>query len=141
MPSQFTVGAGAGVALSNTTPANIVSANLSAGTYLVWGQVNFGMTGATLTELQAGLSLISGVMPTQVGGSGLGPDPLMIVSFALSLLTDTIALQCGPTLLTLASASQVYLVARAAFSLGSINAYGTLNALPVVGTGFNLIMS
>jgi hypothetical protein len=49
--------------------------------------------------------------------------------------------QCGPTLLTITTPTTIYLVAKATFSLGSIVAYGTLNALILIGTGHNLVVS
>lgn len=140
MPSQFTL-ASPGVTLASLTTANVVSQALSAGIYLIWGQVNFALMVATATQTQAGLSLASATLPGQAGGNGLGPDPLQFSPMTLTLLTDTVSQQCGPTILTLAAATTVYLVARATFSIGAVTAYGTLTAIPVVGAGFNLVSS
>lgn len=140
MPSQFTL-ASPGVTLASLTAANVVSQLLAAGIYLIWGQVNFALTGATATQTQAGLSLTSATLPVQSGGGGLGPDPLQFSPMAVTLLTDTVSQQCGPTLLTLAVATTVYLVARATFSIGTVTAFGTLTAIPVLGAGFNLVAS
>jgi hypothetical protein len=140
MPSQFTV-ASPGVTLSTGAAANVVSQALDLGTYMVWGQVNFALAVATATQMQVGLSTTSAVLPTQAGGNGWGPDPLTISPFGLSLLSDTISQQCGPTILTLAARTTVYLVAQAKFSLGTITACGTLCAIPIIGAGHNLLMS
>lgn len=71
----------------------------------------------------------------------MGPEPLSIGPMALTLLTSTVSSQCGPTLLALAVPTTVYLCAKGTFSVGTCSAFVSLTALPVLGTGFNLIAS
>jgi hypothetical protein len=127
--NTVTVAAGSAVSLTTVTTANVTSKSLTAGTYLIWGQVDFTMTGATSTVLQAGLSVTSATLPTQAGGSGVGTDPLAIFESFATTLTGTQCIDCGPTLLTIASTTTLFLVTQATFSAGTIAAYGTLNAL------------
>jgi hypothetical protein len=126
--SQTTV-ATPGTTLTTATPANVTSKSLAAGTYLVWGIVDFALTAATTTEFRSGLSAVSATLPTQPGGAGIGPDALSILPLVTTLLSDTLTDQAGPTIVTLASTTTIFLVAQATFSAGSMTAYGTLSAL------------
>jgi hypothetical protein len=141
VPSQFAVASGSGATLSTATDTNVQSQMLQPGTYMVWGQVDFDLTASTATKFKVGISLVSATMPSQMGGNGLGSDPFSVTPVGFTVLTDTISEQCGPTLLTLTTPTTVYLVAKANFSLGSIVAYGTLNALILIGAGHNLVIS
>jgi hypothetical protein len=126
--SQTTV-ASPGAALTTATPANVTSKSLAAGTYQIWGIVDFLLTAATTTEFRVGLSLTSATMPTQPGGAGLGPDALAILPLVTTLLSDTVTDQAGPTILTLAATTTLFLVAQANFSAGTMSAFGTLSAV------------
>jgi hypothetical protein len=140
MSGQFTLPSGSAVSLITGTVANVLSPTIAAGLYLVWGRVNFGLSAATMTNAQAAVSLTSATMPTQAGGSGLGPDAITIVPLLVTLLTDTFSVECGPTMLTLVAPTTVYLCAKTTFSLGSMTAYGTLSILPMLGASFDLTM-
>jgi hypothetical protein len=120
-----------GTALSTATPANVASKLLQPGTYLVWGAVDYLLTGATCSEFRNGISVASATLPTQAGGAGVGPDPLSILPLVTTALSDTVTDGCGPTIVTLAVATTVYLVAQATFSAGTVSAFGTLNAMLV----------
>jgi hypothetical protein len=124
-----TVASGAAVALTTVTSANVTSKSLAAGTYLVWGIVDFTLTGVTATEFRCGPSVATGTLPTQAGGAGLGTDALNISPLTPAITTDTVVLIGGPTLLTIAATTTLFLVAQATFSAGTVSAYGTLNAL------------
>lgn len=126
--SQTTV-ATPGASLTTATPANVTSKSLTAGTYLVWGIVDFALTAATSTEYRVGLSLTTAAFATQAGGAGLGPDPTSIFPFAPAITTDIVNDIAGPTILTIAVTTTLFLVAQATFSAGTITAYGTLNAV------------
>jgi hypothetical protein len=141
MPSQAAVSSGSGVTLTSGVDTNVLQQLVQPGTYLVWGQVNYAMTAATMTQFETGLSLDSAKMSTQAGGGGLGTDPVITTPLMFSLLTDTMSQQCGPTVLTLTAAATLYLVAEATFSMGTVSASGTLSALLIVGAGHNLIIS
>jgi hypothetical protein len=159
-PLTSTTPAGSAVSLTTATPANVASLVLSTGTWLVWGNVDASLTGATLTSLIASLSLSSGVVAPQPGqnlqvqpvqvpqqqAGRLGPDPTSQLLASLSTVTGTQTLDCGPTIVTVppghtvrdASGNDVpaptptlYLVAQASFSAGSVAAYGSLFAMPI----------
>jgi hypothetical protein len=120
-----------GATLTTATPANVASKSLAPGTYLIWGIVDFALTAATSTEYRVGLSLTSATLAGQAGGGGLGPDPTSIFPFAPAITTDIVNDIAGPTIVTLAATTTVFLVAQATFSAGGITAFGTLNAMLV----------
>lgn len=103
--------------------------SLNAGTYLVWGCLDFQLNGLSASDFRGGLSLTSNTLPPQTGGGGLSPDPLMILPLAVSLLTSVVAQQCGPVFLTLNAPATLYLVGQSTFTLGSLTAFGSLYAL------------
>jgi hypothetical protein len=126
--SQTTV-ATPGATLTTTITSNVTSKSLAAGTYLVWGIVDFAMTAATATEFRAGISVTSATLAGQAGGSGVGPDPTAVLPITPAITTDTLNDTAGPTIVTLAATTTVYLVAQATFSAGAVTAYGTLSAI------------
>jgi hypothetical protein len=130
-----------GATLTSATPANVLSQLLAPGSWLLWGQANFALAAATVTEQRLGISIVSATLPTQPGGGGLGPEGLTISPLIFTLLTNTFSLSCGPVSLVVAVPTTVYLVAQATFSVGSMTAFGTIYALPILGSGYNLIAS
>jgi hypothetical protein len=127
-PVQNTV-ATPGTTLTTATSANVTSQSLTSGTYLVWGIVDFALTGATTSEFRAGISVVSATLPTQPGGAGIGPDGLSVLPLVTTLLSDVLTDQAGPTIVTLAATTTVFLVAQATFSAGTMTAFGTLSAV------------
>ena len=137
IPTYSSIPAGQAVGLTTATPANIASVVLSAGTYLVWGFVNATLTGASLSSLIASLSLTSGTLPTQNGlfvpnVGRLFPEPIAQQLTNLTATTGTSSLDVGATVLTVPpnTNTTLYLVSQAAFSAGSVAAYGSVFALP-----------
>jgi|SRR6185437_1357265 len=126
-----TVASGAAVSLTTATAKTVTSLNLAAGSYLVWGNVDNTLTGATTTAFVAGISLTNNTLPTQAGGSGLGTDPLSSQLVVLTTTTGTHSVDVGMTtlVLTATTTTPVYLVAQATFSAGTVAAYGTIFAL------------
>jgi hypothetical protein len=127
-PSQTTV-ATPGTTLTTATPANVTSKSLTAGTYLVWGAVDFLLTGATTSEFRTGISAVSATLPTQPGSAGVGPDALSVLPLITTLLSDVLTDGAGPTIVTLAATTTIFLVAQATFSAGTMSAFGTLSAV------------
>jgi hypothetical protein len=127
-----TVPSGSEVTLTTTaTPYNVTSLALGAGTWLVWGTVDFDMTGCTSTVQQLGINTTSATLPTQAGGGGIGADALVINRVPTTTLTGVINDAVMPVVVTLAAPGTVYLVAELTFSAGSAKAYGTLSAMPL----------
>jgi hypothetical protein len=129
LSSQATVPVGSAVALTTATPANITSLSLGPGTYLIWAQVDYALNAATSTEFKGGISSVSTAFPSQAGGGGVGPDALTIFPLGVTALTDTVTHIVGPTLLTIAAQTTIFLVAQGIFSAGAVSAYGTLSAI------------
>jgi hypothetical protein len=127
-PSQTTV-ATPGTALTTATPANVTSKSLTAGTYLVWGSVDFLLTAATTSEFRTGISATSATLPTQPGSGGVGPDALSVLPLITTLLSDVLTDGAGPTIVTLAATTTIFLVAQATFTAGTLSAFGTLSAI------------
>lgn len=126
--TQTTV-ASPGVSLTTATSANVTSTSLAPGKYLVWGMVDFALTGTSASEYRVGVSVTSATLQGQAGGSGMGPDPTAILPITHTTITDTLTDTAGPTVLTITVTTTVYLVAQATFSAGTVTAYGTLNAI------------
>lgn len=127
-PLTSTVGSGAAISLTTTTPANVTSLTLQPGEWSLSGQVDFTLTGATSTLFQMGESVVSAALPTQPGGAGLGTDAVTTSPVIATVLTATLDLLNGPVRLSIPTTTIVYLVASASFSVGTVAAYGTLSA-------------
>lgn len=123
-----TVASGAAVSVTNATGANVTSISLTAGDWDVSGQVDFILAGVTATLFQSAISIVSATLPTQPGGSGLGTDPLLGVPLLTTILSATYEQALGPVRLLLSATTTVYLVAQAAFSVGTLTGYGTIRA-------------
>lgn len=123
-----TVASGSAVSLTSATGANVTSISLPAGDWDISAQVDFALTGATSTSHQSGISLTSATLPTQAGGSGLGTDALAILPMPTTGLSGTLTQAIAQVRLLISATTTVYLVAQAAFSVGSESAYGTIRA-------------
>lgn len=125
-----TVAAGAAVAGAATTVSkNLTSVSLTAGDWLVSGTCN--MLGSTLvaTVLSCGLGTTTDTQATQAGGSGIGTDPLSVVSFASSTLPNSVReVSVHPTRVSLSATTTIYMVVNNTFSSGSYTMYGTIKA-------------
>ncbi|MES3041811.1 MAG: hypothetical protein V4730_11770 [Pseudomonadota bacterium] len=123
-----TVAAASAVALTTATGRDVTSISLTAGDWDVSGQVDFVLAGVTATLFQSGISLATNTLPSQAGGSGLGTDALTGVPLLTTILSATYAQGIAPVRISLAATTTVYLVAQAAFSVGTTTAYGTIRA-------------
>ena len=123
-----TVAVGSAVGLSNNTPVNITSITLTAGDWDVAGVIDFVLSGVTATLFQAGISVTSAALPSQPGGSGLGPDASIANPLLSTVLSSSFDQSVGPVRLSIAATTTVYLVAQSSFSAGTLTGYGTLRA-------------
>jgi hypothetical protein len=155
-PSFSTIPAASAVSLTTATPANVAKLTLSSGTYLVWGNLDATLAGATLTALLVSLSLTSAALAPQTGQlvspGRLGPDPISQLVANLVTASGTQSLDVGPTILTVlppwtdspgsaqgaptvpgnpAPTATVFLVGQASFSAGAVSIFGSLFALPL----------
>lgn len=124
-----TVAAGSAVSLTTATSANVTSISLTAGDWDVSAQVVHNAAATTsITLLQIGISATSATLPTQVGGSGIGTDPLGIERRAASVPAGALTTAVGPVRVSLAATTTIYLVANDTFTVSTMSAYGTLRA-------------
>jgi hypothetical protein len=128
-----TVASGSAVSLAiSGTSYNVTSKSLTAGTYLIWGTIDYSLSSATVTSFNSGLSASSATLPTQAGGSGVGTDPLSIMPISPGTTVSVVYTESvGPTTFTIAATTTLYLVANATYSAGSVSAYGSLWAMQI----------
>jgi hypothetical protein len=117
---QSVVASGSAVALSTGTTANVTSISLTAGDWDVTGVVDYAMTGATATNFLHGTSTTSATLG--------GQDSYAQKPFAFAGSNATLGDNAPLVRLSLSGTTTVYLVAQAAFSGGSVDAYGTIRA-------------
>lgn len=125
-----TVAAGSAVAGAATTVSkDLTSVSLTAGDWDVDAACNYVMTGMTATVLSCGLGTTTATQATQAGGSGIGTDPLTIATQTFgTTLSGTTQQRVGPTRVSLAATTTIYLVVNHTFSAGSYTMYGTIRA-------------
>lgn len=114
---------------TSTTSKNLTSVSLTAGDWDVSGVAD--ILGSTLvaTVLSAGLGTTTNVQATQAGGSGIGTDPLTVVSMVSQTLPNSVrAVNVGPVRVKLSATTTIYLVVNNTFSSGSYTMYGTIRA-------------
>lgn len=125
-----TVIAGSAVALTTATGANITSISLTAGDWDVSAVADFTPAATTsITQLQAGLGTVTATLLTQPGGGGVGTDPLVSQTQAASVPgAGPMTLSLPPVRVTLAGTTTIFFVAKCAFTVSTLAAYGTIRA-------------
>jgi hypothetical protein len=122
-----TKASGAAVSLTTATAADVLTLAVTKGNWVMTGNVDYALGGATATSFKSGPSVTLNTLPTQAGGSGLGTDGLASLPLAMTTVTDTLT-QASTTTLSVAADTTLHLVAQATFSAGTVAAYGTLSA-------------
>jgi hypothetical protein len=112
---------GSPVSLTTNTPANVASISLTAGDWWVQGNVNFTETVATASARSAGISATSATLPTDGTEAACGVQS--------TLTTEVNTITPAWKRVNVSSTTTVYLVASAAFSAGTVAAYGSITAL------------
>ena len=111
---QSNVPIGSSLPITTGVASNVTSISLTAGDWDVWGSVNHlsGDVMNAYTFMSESISLTSGTIPPQAGGSGLGPDATSTLWCAAVTpgTGNASAIRCGPVTLSLASTTTVYLV-------------------------------
>lgn len=112
---------GSATGLTSTTPKDVLATmSLTPGDWDVEGNINFILTGATVTEIIGGIGVTSVTIP------GDGSEVYCGVVGA------TLTLKAGLTLqrqrISINTTTTIYLVAKATFSLGTVSAFGTYSA-------------
>jgi hypothetical protein len=130
-----TVAVGGAQSLSSGSTTRITSTSLQVGTYLVWGTVDYAMTGVTITNpFQCGISNSPISMLGQSGNAGnpnISADPNNILPINPVVASSTMTQTCGPVIVTITANTNVYLNAVAQFSAGTVSAYGSLYTLQI----------
>lgn len=118
-----TVASGGALGMTTGTAMNVTSITLTPGHWLVYGVVGFTPgAGCATTYLQGGNSTTSATLGPL--GSGFS-DP-----FALATVTVDAVETLPPTSFNVGTSGNmtVYLVAKAGFSIGTLSAYGMIEA-------------
>lgn len=123
------VASGSAVSLSNATPVNVTTISLTAGDWDVTGSVIFTGAGGTQTqEMIGGINTTTATLPTN---STTNPGSANMIAYTsnwnpLGFHNPNITL--GTTRISISTTTTVYLVAQAAFTPGSLSAYGMIRA-------------
>ena len=115
---------GSAVSLTNATPANVTSIPLTAGDWNIEGTVNFTAAAATTA---AGAAFAVGVNTTSATVPTDGSETYEYLG-AITTGTYKATGEASMKTLNVTANTTVYLVASAAFSAGTVGAYGSLIA-------------
>ena len=121
------VGPGSAVGLTYSTLAAITSLSLTAGDWDVWGVINY--TGTSTTVLQVATTQINtSVALTPLGSTERTDTGWNSAGGSGVFLNDDMSQLVGPTRISVATTTTVYLITRANFITSTCSAYGTLAA-------------
>lgn len=122
-PQSTVLASGSATSLVTATAKDIATITLAAGTWRIYGYVDFALAGATSTLQQAGI----GTAANTFGGQDTSLTAASSTTTATVTLTSaTPWVQVSP-----AASTTYHLVASATFSAGTITGYGTVNAVQV----------
>jgi hypothetical protein len=123
-----TVIAGSAVSLVTATAKTVTSISLTPGDWDVSAVGDFTLTGATTSFFRTGVNVTTNTLPSQIGGSGIGTDPMVRLPLVLTTTTSDYGQGLPPVRVSLAATTTIYLVCEATFSAGSVSAFGTIRA-------------
>jgi lysophospholipase L1-like esterase len=108
------------VSLATGAGSGIASLTLTPGDWDVWGTVNFTPAGTTsITQLSVGPSTTNGVLPAQ--------DQFAQLSIAANVPgANIIDLACQPIPFNVSVSTNVFLIAKATFTVSTLGAGGTI---------------
>ncbi len=106
---------GSAVSVTNSTSRDIISVSLTAGDWDCFGNGNYSLSTATVSQGYVWINTTSATYPT--GG-------MEIPTGSYASMTDADSRTIPTTRISLASSGTVYLSTNMAFSLGTITAYG-----------------
>ena len=125
---EATVASGSAVPLTTATGKDVTTLALTPGDWDVSAVVDRALAGTTMTVASCGISLTANTLPSQPGGSGLGPDAAAYDLKSLTTVTGTLNQHVNPVRLSITANTTVHLVAEDTFSAGTVAAYGTIRA-------------
>jgi hypothetical protein len=113
---------GSAVALTTGVVANVTSISLTAGDWDVSGKVRcLSAATTTNTYFAGGISTTSATLPADESDARFDFS-------GVTLTTPNIGLTAGPTRISIAATTTVYLVTFAIFAVDTLSAYGTIRA-------------
>lgn len=114
------IAVGSATSLTTATAKNVTSISLTAGDWVVSGNVTFTESSATVTSRTAGISSTSATLPTD--GSEIENGSLT------TLISEKITLTIPPKSIKLSGTTTIYLIGSETFSAGTSSGYGSINA-------------
>ena len=118
-----TTDAGSAVSLTTGTPANVTSISLTAGDWDVTASAYFDTAATTsYTQLVSSISTTSATLNTTAGRYSNWNTAATVLG------TSEISANVPTVRISIASTTTVYLVARAAFTVSTMSAYGFIGA-------------
>lgn len=117
---------GSATALTSGTPKSVTSINLTAGHWLVWGNVQFAPNAATtVAGIGAGISTTADTLPTPPGKGAYSIHQGTMVTGASE------GLFAGQLSVKISSTTAFHLVAFASFGVNAMAAFGYLGAVRI----------
>lgn len=123
-----TVPVGSAVSLTTATTANMTSITLTPGDWDINCQVNFNITGGTVTDVRMGPSPTSATIATQPAQGVVGTDALVVSPLGLAGATGVYTLGNIDVRVSTASTVTIFATTLANFSVGTVSVYGTIRA-------------
>jgi hypothetical protein len=111
---------GSAVSLVDSVSANLTSISLTAGDWDVEGNVIFFSAAGTVTQSEAGISIVSATQPGSALRAYSGVQHI-VASYSDSILPPK-------TRISIAGTTTVFLVATCTFSAGTIQVFGSMSA-------------
>lgn len=118
------IASGSATSLTTATAKNVTSISLTAGDWLVTGEVHitYGAS-STATQASSGITQTTGTIPTD-GTEGYSDVKISLASGINSVPTPSKEMRLSGT-------TTVYLVASTTFSAGTANGFGTITAVRI----------
>ena len=115
------------VALTTNTPVNITSISLTAGDWIVYGQVAFTATSTTHVSQRVGaISTTTGTLPTSISDSTQSSFYFTEASEIIG--SNDSCFEVSPCRQSLSGTTTIYLVAQGTFTTSTLKAYGFIAA-------------
>lgn len=121
------IAAGSATSLTTATTKTVTSLTLGVGVWRVYGYVDYVLAGATTTVFQHGFATTTNTFTNSLQAQ----DTNTTVESGFTTATQTVTAQPTPfqQITVLSGTQQIFMVANATFSAGTVTAYGSMYAL------------
>lgn len=121
------IAAGSATSLTTATTKTVTSLTLGVGIWRVYGYVDYVLAGATTTVFQHGFATTTNTFTNSLQAQ----DTNTTVESGFTTATQTVTAQPTPfqQITVLSGTQQIFMVANATFSAGTVTAYGSMYAL------------